>query len=130
MAPKLQDLSLAANLLPSWEEVSRLAEELPQLHNLDLSSNRMAFPAIPVNTLGRRFAALRLLVLNHCCISWDQVNNDCRHYTTLQGSEVVCIVKHIALRRFLPLNFLCVIRLQISKKQCRPLRSFDSVAMA
>ena len=73
-APNLQELSLAANLLATWEEVSRLAEELPLLHSLDLSWNRMAFPAEPSDSPQITFAALRRLILNHCCIGWEQVN--------------------------------------------------------
>ncbi|CAL8471372.1 g10914 [Coccomyxa elongata] len=72
-APNLQELSLAANLLASWDEVSRLADELPLLHSLDLSWNRMAFPAAPSDSPEHVFAALRRLVLNHCCIDWEQV---------------------------------------------------------
>lgn len=72
-AAKLQELSLAANLLPSWNEVSRLAEELPPLCSLDLSWNRMAFPS--ASTDSPAFAALRLLVLNFCCLAWEQVGN-------------------------------------------------------
>ncbi|BDA46752.1 Tubulin-specific chaperone E [Coccomyxa sp. Obi] len=72
-APNLQELSLAANLLASWDEVSRLAEELPLLDSLDLSWNRMAFPAVPSDNPQYVFAALRRLVLNHCCIGWEQV---------------------------------------------------------
>ncbi|KAK9919158.1 hypothetical protein WJX75_009791 [Coccomyxa subellipsoidea] len=72
-APRLQELSLEANLLPSWKEVSRLAEELPSLRSLDLSWNRMAFPLAPCDS--PVFAALRLLVLNFCCLLWEQVKN-------------------------------------------------------
>ena len=55
--------------------MSRLAEELPLLRSLDLSSNRMAFPLTPCDT--PVFAALRLLVLNFCRVTWEQVCRDC-----------------------------------------------------
>lgn len=70
LAPNLAQLDLAASLLPSWEEALTLARELPQLHSLDLSANRMAFPAAATAAC---FGSLRTLVLNQCCIGWEQV---------------------------------------------------------
>ena len=69
LAPNLAELDLGSNLFPSWGEVGGLARELPHLHALDVTGNRMAFPASPT---AARFSALRTLVLNRCCIGWQQ----------------------------------------------------------
>ena len=70
LTPNLAQLDLAATLMPSWDEALRLAHELPRLQGLDLSANRMAFPAAATDAC---FCELRILVLNRCCIGWEQV---------------------------------------------------------
>ena len=70
LAPNMAELDLGSNLLSSWEEVGCLARELPLLRALDLTANRMAFPASPT---AARFGALVTLVLNRCLIGWEQV---------------------------------------------------------
>lgn len=73
-APHLKDLDLADNLLPRWEEAAQLAHELPELSSLDLSSNRMALPAArSAPDAVTPFARLQTLILNHCCLRWQEV---------------------------------------------------------
>lgn len=74
LAPKLQDLDLADNLLPSWAEAARLAQELPQLASLDLSHNRMAMPIPgPKPEAMEPLTCLRTLILNRCSLSCQEV---------------------------------------------------------
>ena len=62
---------MANNLLPSWAETARLAQELPELASLDLSQNRMAM-SIP-GPKPKPFMCLRTLILNHCSLSCQEV---------------------------------------------------------
>ena len=74
LAPHVCELDLADNLLPSWSEAAQLAQELPELASLDLSLNRMAWPpARPAPDIVAPFLALETLVLNQCCLSWQEV---------------------------------------------------------
>ena len=74
LAPNIQELELADNLLPSWSEAARLAEELKELVSLDLSLNRMAWPpARPAPDAVAPFIRLQTLVLNQCHLSWLEV---------------------------------------------------------
>ncbi len=76
LAPCIQELDLADNLLPSWTEAARLAQELPELASLDLSLNRMAWPlARPAPDAVAPFMRLETLVLNQCCLSWHEVTS-------------------------------------------------------
>ena len=75
LAPCIQDLDLADNLLPDWSEAARLAQELPELASLDLSLNRMAWPpARPALDAVAPFMRLETLVVNQCCLSWQEVS--------------------------------------------------------
>ena len=74
LTPCIQELDLADNLLPSWTEAARLAQELPELASLDLSLNHMAWPpARPAPNAVAPFMRLETLVLNQCCLSWREV---------------------------------------------------------
>ena len=74
LAPQIHELDLADNLLPSWEEAACLAQELPELVSLDLSLSRMAWtPASCSPDAVASFASLQTLVLNQCCLSWEEV---------------------------------------------------------
>ncbi|KAH7435246.1 hypothetical protein KP509_06G056000 [Ceratopteris richardii] len=67
--PNLKELDLTGNLLPDWEAVNLICEQLPALRILDLSRNRMQL-------LGNLYPALvhlHTLVLNFCQINWGQV---------------------------------------------------------
>ena len=74
LAPRIRELDLADNLLPSWSEATQLAHELPKLASLDLSLNCMAWPpARPAPEAVAPFMSLHTLVLNQCCLSWLEV---------------------------------------------------------
>ncbi|CAK9214483.1 unnamed protein product [Sphagnum troendelagicum] len=69
-APNITDLDLTGNLIPEWQEVGRICEELPALKLLDLSSSRIAITmrdGLPV------LSNLTTLVLNHCAMRWKHV---------------------------------------------------------
>lgn len=67
--PKLEELDVRGNLLPDWQAVGLICEELPALKFLDLSNSRIRIPSdsLPI------FYNLRTLVLNNCGITWKQV---------------------------------------------------------
>ncbi|KAK9806127.1 hypothetical protein WJX72_002459 [[Myrmecia] bisecta] len=73
VAPRLEELDLSANLLPSWHSVAALADELPRLTVLNLSLNRMRFPDATSALPAQRFGQLHTLVFNQCWITWAQV---------------------------------------------------------
>lgn len=74
LAPHIHELDLADNLLPSWSEAAQLAQELSELTGLDLSLNHMAWPpARPAPDAIAPFLRLETLVLNQCCLSWQEV---------------------------------------------------------
>eukprot|EP00250_Pteridium_aquilinum_P007031 c16829_g1_i2 orf=48-1721(+) len=67
--PNLKELDLTGNLLPDWQAVNLICDQLPALRFLDLSRNRMQFSGGFLPALGR----IQTLVLNFCQISWGQV---------------------------------------------------------
>ncbi|KAG0628577.1 hypothetical protein M758_1G036700 [Ceratodon purpureus] len=69
--PKINELDLTGNLLPDWDEVARICEELPELQMLDLSSSRITLS--PVSVLPA-ISNLTTLVLNSCALKWKQVD--------------------------------------------------------
>lgn len=78
--PKLEELDLRGNLLPDWQAVGLICEELPALKFLDLSNNRIRIgsDSLPI------FYNLRTLVLNNCGLSWKQVEKLKRSLPTLE----------------------------------------------
>lgn len=78
--PKLEELDLRGNLLPDWQAVGLICEELPALKFLDLSNNRIRIgsDSLPI------FYNLHTLVLNNCGLSWKQVEKLKRSLPTLE----------------------------------------------
>jgi hypothetical protein len=113
-APNLVQLDLTDNLLSSWDSVSQICRELPQLHVLQLSSNRLALPCSMCSGV-QVLPGLQCLVLNQCSITWQQVrcgitearlSSDCR--TCRQCcSSARCLKLHQGLCRFV---LLCLSR--------------------
>ncbi|CAA7396528.1 unnamed protein product [Spirodela intermedia] len=67
--PNLKELDLTGNLLSSWQDVGSICEALPALEILNLTNNfleRDTITFIPSK-------GLRVLVLNNCGITWEQV---------------------------------------------------------
>ena len=67
LAPNIEELDLAENLLQEWSVVAELAVQLPRLETLDLRANRLvATPCLELPP----FQSLRCLVLNATHLSW------------------------------------------------------------
>ena len=67
LAPNIEELDLAGNLLTDWRSVEELGAQLPNLRSLDLRGNRLQ---VPECTAGARFGQLRVLVLNSTRMTW------------------------------------------------------------
>ncbi|XP_021574185.1 LOW QUALITY PROTEIN: tubulin-specific chaperone E-like [Carlito syrichta] len=70
--PNIREIDLSRNLLSSWDEVTRIADQLKHLEVLNLSENKLSFTsglASPVGT----FSALKVLVLNQTGVTWAEV---------------------------------------------------------
>ncbi|XP_013785307.1 tubulin-specific chaperone E-like [Limulus polyphemus] len=65
-------LDLSRNLLSSWLEVARIAEQLLCLRELNVSENLIPVPEHPED-LQPSFCTLKTLVLNKMSYSWEQV---------------------------------------------------------
>ena len=93
-------MDLADNLLPSWSEAARLAQELPELASLDLSLNLMAWPpAKPAPDAVTPFMRLETLVLNQCCLSWQDVRTKALLWRTMRQLSHLCICSQKTLPR-------------------------------
>ncbi|XP_048656344.1 tubulin-specific chaperone E isoform X1 [Marmota marmota marmota] len=70
--PNITRVDVSKNLLSSWDEVIRIADQLKNLVVLDLSENKLQFPSgSPVLT--GTFSTLKVLVLNQTGITWAEV---------------------------------------------------------
>ncbi|GAA0149380.1 chaperone [Lithospermum erythrorhizon] len=67
--PKLKELDLTGNLLSDWKDISIICQELPELAAINLSNNLMSHDISGMVELNN----IRILVLNHTCITWKQV---------------------------------------------------------
>jgi len=76
-ASHLVEVDVQGNLWSDWEELGKLARQLPRLEILHLNSNLMRPLQAPVEegeSLRRSFLGLRVLVLNNCGLSgWKTV---------------------------------------------------------
>ncbi|XP_008588204.1 PREDICTED: tubulin-specific chaperone E [Galeopterus variegatus] len=70
--PNIKELDLSKNLLSSWDEVIRIADQLKHLEVLNLSENKLKFPSVSPSAPGT-FSALKVLVLNRTGITWAEV---------------------------------------------------------
>ncbi|KAM4813897.1 tubulin-specific chaperone E isoform X1 [Urocitellus parryii] len=70
--PNITRVDVSKNLLSSWDEVIRIADQLKNLVVLNLSENKLQFPSgSPVLT--GTFSTLKVLVLNQTGITWAEV---------------------------------------------------------
>ncbi|XP_012586418.1 PREDICTED: tubulin-specific chaperone E isoform X2 [Condylura cristata] len=70
--PNIREVNLSKNLLPSWDEVTRIADELKHLETLNLSENKLNFPSASPPLTGT-FSTLKVLVLNRTEVTWAEV---------------------------------------------------------
>ncbi|KAG9446329.1 hypothetical protein H6P81_012457 [Aristolochia fimbriata] len=67
--PNLKELDLTGNLLTKWQDVTAICEELPALEVLNLANNCLEHEITELPLLKN----VRILVLNGCDITWQQV---------------------------------------------------------
>ena len=73
--PQLTELDLTSNLLPDWSSVQQLAMALPALRILNLTDNLLRLPASVAAVAPMTILpGLTALVLNNCRVSWQQVS--------------------------------------------------------
>ncbi|XP_068178574.1 tubulin-specific chaperone E isoform X2 [Antennarius striatus] len=70
--PNVTTLSLSWTLLSCWDDVATISQQLEQLSQLDLSSNRLALPS-DLSPHLHSFPRLRTLHLNNCDLTWAQI---------------------------------------------------------
>lgn len=72
MVPNIKEIDLSHNLLPSWQKLAEITEQLPLLRLLNISDNRLQ---IPENPEEYRFAFSRLshLVMARVRYNWAQI---------------------------------------------------------
>ncbi|ORX80350.1 RNI-like protein [Basidiobolus meristosporus CBS 931.73] len=72
VAPKIRDLNLSQNLLPNWEVVADICEQLGELSILRVNRNRFEPLTAPFSRTNA-FMALEILSSNKTRITWEQV---------------------------------------------------------
>lgn len=72
--PQLQELDLTSNLLCSWQLLQQMGNALPSLACMNLSQNIMTMPAPDAMSSMPPNTALRVLVLNSCQLNWSEVS--------------------------------------------------------
>ncbi|OQR94767.1 tubulin-specific chaperone E [Thraustotheca clavata] len=77
VAPNIEVLNLAWNLLNSWNQVLVLAEELPKLEELVLSGNRLCYD---VEDMSIVFPNVKSLVLNDMNMTWSEIHRVCHNH--------------------------------------------------
>ncbi|KAF7838029.1 tubulin-folding cofactor E isoform X1 [Senna tora] len=94
--PNLKELDLTGNLISEWTDVSTICEQLPLLGTLNLSNNLMS----PYKSELPSLKNIRVLVLNHTTIDWEQVELLGLSLPTVE--ELHLIGNHIS--RILPIS--------------------------
>ncbi|XP_047376556.1 tubulin-specific chaperone E isoform X4 [Sciurus carolinensis] len=69
--PNITRVDVSKNLLASWDEVIRIADQLENLVVLNLSENKLQFPSGSSAVTGT-FSTLKVLVLNQTGITWTE----------------------------------------------------------
>lgn len=70
--PSVRWLDLSRTLIGRWDNVAAITEQMEALEGLQLSFNRLQMPSDPP-LLSKAFLNLRVLALNHCQLTWEQV---------------------------------------------------------
>lgn len=66
------NVDLSRNLLSTWDDVIRIADELPHLQSVNLSENKLQLPSDSLMLTGT-FSTLKVLVLNQTGITWAEL---------------------------------------------------------
>ncbi|CAK1549351.1 unnamed protein product [Leptosia nina] len=75
LCPNVRSLDVSQNLFSNWREVINISAQLPDLHELDVSKNRMAIdmPEDTMFQLSTNFANLKKLNISVCDYEWSDV---------------------------------------------------------
>ncbi|XP_035176928.1 tubulin-specific chaperone E [Oxyura jamaicensis] len=68
----IRHINLSKNLLSSWDTVTDIASQVPNLETLNISENKMKFPSTSI-CLSNVFSKLKILALNQTEITWTEV---------------------------------------------------------
>uniref|UniRef100_A0A8C6Z3P1 Tubulin folding cofactor E n=1 Tax=Nothoprocta perdicaria TaxID=30464 RepID=A0A8C6Z3P1_NOTPE len=70
--PNIRRVDLSKNLISSWETATDIASQVQNLETLNISENKMKFPATSISG-SSAFLKLRILALNQTEITWTEV---------------------------------------------------------
>uniref|UniRef100_A0A8C3CLW4 Tubulin-specific chaperone E n=1 Tax=Cairina moschata TaxID=8855 RepID=A0A8C3CLW4_CAIMO len=65
-------INLSKNLLSSWDTVTDIASQVPNLETLNISENKIKFPSTSIS-VSNVFSKLKVLALNQTEITWTEV---------------------------------------------------------
>nr|XP_027309555.2 tubulin-specific chaperone E [Anas platyrhynchos] len=68
----IRHINLSKNLLSSWDTVTDIASQVPNLETLNISENKMKFPSTSIS-VSNVFSKLKVLALNQTEITWTEV---------------------------------------------------------
>ncbi|KAF8163437.1 hypothetical protein B0H34DRAFT_649985 [Crassisporium funariophilum] len=85
--PSIQGLDLSFNLLPSWETVAGITQELPSLRRLALNGNRLQLP-VNNNSMEGAFSGVTEIQLNATLLTWTEMQAVTSMMPTLQVIEM------------------------------------------
>ncbi|NXI66602.1 TBCE protein, partial [Anseranas semipalmata] len=68
----IRHINLSKNLLSSWDTVTDIASQVPNLETLNISENKMKFPSTSIS-VSSVFSKLMILALNQTGITWTEV---------------------------------------------------------
>lgn len=123
---------LDQNLLNSWDQISSVLEELPQLHTLSLSNNRLELPLTNPKT-----SALSILVLNNMALTCSDLLPILPQFPSLQELHLYknfCNDFNIPIHLIEKLNLLNLENNQISdwesvSNQCKDLQNLEKLIL-
>lgn len=85
--PGIRGLDLSKNLFPSWDVVSAIVRELPNLQRLALNQNRLSLPTNHDGALAA-FRDVYELQLNTTLATWDDMQHIIRYMPALRAIEI------------------------------------------
>ncbi|KAF5330813.1 hypothetical protein D9619_005494 [Psilocybe cf. subviscida] len=85
--PNIRGLDLSQNLLPSWETVAQITQELPALERLSLNRNRLQMPVIS-DLLPNAFRTVTEIQLNDTLMTWTDMRTITAFMPHLQVIEM------------------------------------------
>ncbi|KAF8965202.1 hypothetical protein BDZ97DRAFT_1904102 [Flammula alnicola] len=87
ICPNIRGLDISQNLLPSWEAVAQITQELPLLQRLSLNRNRLQMPT-NYDVLTNAFLKLTEIHLNDTLMTWTDMQTITASMPQLQAIEM------------------------------------------